>query len=33
VRLANLGDRRYREFGSGLDAPGFDCLVTVELAF
>jgi len=33
VRLANLGDRRYREFGSGLDAPGFDCLVTVDYGF
>jgi len=30
LRLANLGDRRYREFGSGLDAPGFDCLVTLD---
>ena len=33
VRIANLGDRRYREFGSGLDAPGFDCLVTADYAF
>jgi TonB-dependent heme/hemoglobin receptor len=33
VRLANLGDRRYREFGSGLDAPGFDCLVTLDYGF
>jgi TonB-dependent heme/hemoglobin receptor len=33
VRLANLGDRRYREFGSGLDAPGLDCLVTVDYSF
>ncbi len=33
VRLANLGDRRYREFGSGLDAPGFDCLITVDYGF
>jgi len=33
VRLANLGDRRYREFGSGLDAPGFDCLVTLDYEF
>lgn len=33
VRLANLGDRRYREYGSGLDAPGFDCLVTVDYGF
>lgn len=33
VRLANLGDRRYREFGSGVDAPGFDCLVTLDYEF
>lgn len=33
VRLANLGDRRYREYGSGLDAPGFDCLVTLDYGF
>jgi outer membrane receptor protein involved in Fe transport len=33
LRLENLGDRRYREFGSGVDAPGFDCLVTVEVRF
>jgi TonB-dependent heme/hemoglobin receptor len=33
IRLANLGDRRYREFGSGLDAPGFDCLVTLDYGF
>jgi TonB-dependent heme/hemoglobin receptor len=33
MRLANLGDRRYREYGSGLDAPGFDCLVTLDYEF
>jgi len=33
LRLANLGDLRYREFGSGLDAPGFDCLVTLDYGF
>lgn len=33
LRIENLGDRRYREFGSGLDAPGVDCLVTVEFNF
>jgi TonB-dependent heme/hemoglobin receptor len=33
VRLANLGDRRYREYGSGLDAPGFDCRVTLDYGF
>ncbi len=33
LRLTNLGDRRYREFGSGLDAPGFDCLVSLDYGF
>ena len=33
LRLANLGDRLYREFGSGVDAPGFDCLVTLDYGF
>ena len=33
LRIENLGDRRYREFGSGLDAPGVDVLGTVELNF
>ncbi|HEX9206622.1 MAG TPA: TonB-dependent receptor [Steroidobacteraceae bacterium] len=33
LQLANLADHRYREFGSGLDAPGFGCSAMIELRF
>jgi TonB-dependent heme/hemoglobin receptor len=31
MQYGNLGDRRYREFGSGLDAPGRGIVLTLEL--
>ncbi len=31
LQYGNLGDRRYREFGSGLDAPGRGFVLTLEL--
>lgn len=33
LQFANLADHRYREFGSGLDAPGIGCSVMLELRF
>lgn len=33
LQLSNLADHRYREFGSGLDAPGFGCSLVLELRF
>ncbi len=31
VALENLGDRTYRLYGSGIDAPGFNAVVGYEL--
>jgi len=31
LQYGNIGDRRYREFGSGLDAPGRGIVLTLEL--
>lgn len=31
LQLANAGDRRYREYGSGLDAPGINAVATVQI--
>jgi outer membrane receptor protein involved in Fe transport len=33
LRLENLGDKRYREHGTGLDEPGFNAIVTVDWRF
>lgn len=33
LQLQNLSDRRYREYGSGLDAYGFNAAATLELGF
>lgn len=30
LRLENLGDKRYREHGSGLDEPGFNAIASVD---
>ena len=33
LRIENIGDKRYREHGTGLDEPGFNAIVTAELRF
>ena len=33
LRIENLGDKRYREHGTGLDEPGFNAIVTAALRF
>jgi outer membrane receptor protein involved in Fe transport len=33
LRLENLGDKRYREHGTGLDEPGFNAIATVDWRF
>jgi TonB-dependent heme/hemoglobin receptor len=33
LRIENIGDKRYREHGTGLDEPGFNAIVSAELRF
>jgi hemoglobin/transferrin/lactoferrin receptor protein len=33
LRIENIGDKRYREHGTGLDEPGFNAIVSAEYRF